>query len=768
MKKGSTVRKKLALIIVLSAFAAAAVGAACFFRFHEWQRFDIGRITSADRSAVVLDSEGQVIAVVSGAEKRLPIRISELSETTKFAFVSAEDARFYEHSGIDIRRIFGAAWADIKALSLKQGASTIGQQLIKLSHLSGEKTFGRKLEEAVLTTRMEAELTKDEILELYLNYVYFGGGFYGIETAALGYFGVHASELSAAQAAQLAGILKAPALYAPHLDPERSLERRNTVLSLMAKYGHLSEEECVRAKNEPCILINGLKEERTAFIDYALAEAAEKLGITRAELLRSGCRICTTLESGAEAALTAIMEDDRRFPTENAQAACVLLRSDGGIAAMCGGRGEDAAGGFNRAAAMERQPGSLIKPILCYAPAIESLGCTGATVLEDRETDFSGYAPTNAGGKYYGAVTLRFAVSESLNVPAVAMLRRVGTENAVAFAEKLGISFENEHIGLALALGGFTRGVSPLEMAGAYNCFNTGGEYFAPFAVATIELDGATVYEHAAEGRRVMRAETAFIMADILRSAVTDGTAGALSGLGFPIAAKTGTNLDEAGGVRDVWTAAFAGDYTACLWVGTDSAALGSLPAGTTGGNCACPLLAALFSALPAERTADIADRKAPDGVVLCRLDGKTLLSDGVALLATAYTPPEDVIEEYFPARSAPREESTIWRTPEPPSVVGWLPDADGNPVIGFTAGDARLRYELFRCGKNGEGERLIAELGGQTGGISYTDFTAVPGETYFYWIRTVNPLIAAAGGEAVSAPSRRMRVVVPYTGAAG
>lgn len=751
-------RRRFVLAAAFIVLLAVFVGAFRYFRVDRWRRFDPALITGADRSLIITDSEGGVICVASGEQKRIPVPIKALSETTKFAFVSAEDVRFYEHRGIDIRRIFGAALADIKAGKLKEGASTIGQQLIKLSHLSGEKTFTRKLEEAYLTTRLEAAYSKDEILEMYLNFVYFGGGFYGIEAASLGYFGVHAADLSTAQAAQLAGILKAPSVYAPHLNPELSLARRNNILNLMRKYGHISAEECEEAKQEECVLANGIPEERTAFTEFAIREAAQKLGITRAELLRSGCTVVTTLDPAASSALSSLTAEDALFPSENAQTAAVILSRDGSIAAMCGGR---TGGSFNRAADMERQPGSLIKPILCYAPALESGICTAATVLEDREKDFDGYAPGNAGGKYCGFVTVRRAVADSLNIPAVELLTQVGLQNAVAFAEKLGISFENEHIGLALALGGFTRGVSPLEMAGAYNAFNTDGNYLEPFAVREISRDGELLYCHAAQAVRAMGEGTAFIIRDILRTAAADGTASALSALGFPVAAKTGTNLDSDGGVRDVWTAAIAGEYTACVWFGTDDASLGCLPPGTTGGNTACVFIANLLAALPREKLT--ADEPPPAGVVSCRLDAEALQNAHAALLATEYTPQMLVISEYFTERTAPKEVSSVWLPPSPPREVGWYPDADGNPVICFTAEEARFAYRIFRCSAAGGGERLIAEVTGQTGQIGWTDHTAVPGESYFYWVVTVNPLIETDGAPAVSAESRRMRVVVLY-----
>lgn len=753
--------KLISLFSGITAAAFVLVLAGEFASAAATLKFDSALITGADRSVILLDSSGNEIASASGSEQRFTVKLRDLPDRVKYAFISAEDARFYKHCGVDIVRVFGAAWADLRAMRLKEGASTIGQQLIKLSHLSGEKTAERKVGEAYLTLAMERRFTKDEILEMYLNFVYFGGGFYGVETAALGYFGVHARELTAAQAAQLAGILKAPSLYAPHLDMERSLKRRSTVLSLMEKYGYLTEAERIEADAEPCVLKNGIPGGDSCFIRYALDEAAAALGMDKNALISSGVRIHTTLDSSVERITNAIMERSDLFPCENAQGALVLVERGGAIRAMNGSRrrGGGETDRLDRASAMERQPGSLIKPVICYAPAIDRGIITAAAVLTDEKKDFGGYSPREAGGEYRGKGTVREALARSLNVPAVEVLAKLGAENGAAFAKKLGISFENEHIGLPLALGGFTYGVSPLEMAGAYAAFAAGGEYYKPYSVERVELDGQVLYEHADAGERVMKSGTAFIIGDMLRSAAAFGTASALSELALPIAAKTGTNLDENGGVRDVWTAAFSGEYTAVCWMGTDSAALGALPAGSTGGNSACLAIKALFSALPREKTS--AMPAVPEDVISSRLDRGALFEKNEYLLATGYTPEDETLEEYFLIGTEPREISAFWLPPEPPREVLLTFNGRGRPVIRFTAGDERLVYRLYRSGDGGE--RLIAELTAGDGEKGYVDHTALNGGIYTYTLRAVNPMIVIGGEAAESGPSRAMRAFIPY-----
>ena len=246
---------------ILLAFALAATCFVLFFavsllKLDAWKEFDPENILGAPETLILYDKDDNEALRLHAAEDRVSVSISEVPKHMRMAFISAEDARFYEHPGVDLIRIAGAAWQDIKAGSYVQGASTITQQLIKLSHLSADKTISRKLEEAVLAYQMEKKYSKDEILEMYLNYVYFGRGYYGVEAAALGYFGTHASELSIAQAATLAGILKSPTNYAPHLKPDDCLRRRNNIISLMHEYGYISQEECDAAVAEPVKIQN--------------------------------------------------------------------------------------------------------------------------------------------------------------------------------------------------------------------------------------------------------------------------------------------------------------------------------------------------------------------------------------------------------------------------------------------------------------------------------------------------------------------------------
>ena len=657
------------LKILLLCVATAAVlfflfGAVNTFGVDEWADFDVYRITGCDRTTVILDADDQELTKLHGSEDRIWVSLNELSQDTLHAFVSAEDARFFEHDGVDIIRIAGAVVADIKAGGYVQGASTISQQLIKLSHLSSEKTISRKAEEAALAYEMERRYSKSEILEMYLNYVYFGGGYYGIEAASLGYFGVHASELTLSQSAMLAGILKSPSGYAPHINYAASIKRRDNILRLMNEYGYITEESRNEASAERPTIIKCKQEQYSGYYtDAAAKSAAAILGITVDELIRGGYTIYTTMERNIQSCCESLFENDELFPAEDSEGAIVVLEpSSGLVLAMVGGRSYSGSLSFNRAADIRRQPGSVIKPVIAYAPAFEYLGYTAADMILDEETVFADYMPSNYGDKYYGWVTLREAVTKSLNIPAVKTLSAVGIDRAKAFAESLGIEFDPEDNSLALALGGFTYGVSPLQIAGAYSCFASGGLYSTPSLIRKItNRTGATVYEYRAEKRRVISAGNAYILTSMLKSVVTEGTGHRLNNLNIPIAGKTGT-VGLAGGNRDAWMVGYTPEYTAVAWQGYDSDRLGLLPSSATGGTYPALMLYELFKQLyPNGREGDF-DK--PNGVRQCVIDLLALKRSHEIALANGMTPESSRMTEYFTEETAPVTFSKYWRLP--------------------------------------------------------------------------------------------------------
>ena len=724
------------LKILLLAVTAAAVlfllcGAVKTLGMDRWVDFDVYRITGCDRTSIIYDGQSDVVTRLHGVQDRTWVSISELQPSTVYAFISAEDARFFEHEGVDVIRIAGAIVADIKAGSYVQGASTISQQLIKLSHLTSEKTISRKAEEAALAYEMERQYSKEDILEMYLNYVYFGGGYYGIEAAAEGYFGVHASDLTLDQSAMLAGILKSPSGYAPHINYAASINRRNNILRLMRDYGYITDDEKKQASaRRPTILHDKREEYSGYYTDAVTKSAAALMGITVDELIRGGYSIYSAMDSDIQHYCEEMFKNGELFPAEDSEAAIVVLEpSTGMVVAMVGGRSYTGGISFNRATDIRRQPGSVIKPVITYAPAFEYLNYTAADMILDEETTFADYTPSNYGNKYYGWVTVREAVTKSLNVPAVKTLSAVGVYRAKDFAKRCGIEFDDKDDSLALALGGFTYGVSPLQIAGAYSCFASGGIYNTPTLIKKItDRNGLTVYEYRQDSRRVMSEANAYILTSMLKSVVTEGTGHRLNTLDIPIAGKTGT-VGLANGNRDAWMAGYTPEYTAVVWQGYDSDRLGLLPSSATGGTYPALMLYELFNHIyPDGRSGDF---EKPESVKQYSIDAKTLKKQHKVVLANAMTPQSSRVTEYFTEETAPEDVSGYWAVPGSAQNLLAVRE-EGGVMVSFDCPDDFGMYTLWRS-EAGKAEKPLMTWDGREGHIEYIDAAVKPGKGYRY-----------------------------------
>lgn len=750
------------LKILLLAVTAAAVlfllcGAVKTLGMDRWVDFDVYRITGCDRTSIIYDGQSDVVTRLHGVQDRTWVSISELQPSTVYAFISAEDARFFEHEGVDVIRIAGAIVADIKAGSYVQGASTISQQLIKLSHLTSEKTISRKAEEAALAYEMERQYSKEDILEMYLNYVYFGGGYYGIEAAAEGYFGVHASDLTLDQSAMLAGILKSPSGYAPHINYAASINRRNNILRLMRDYGYITDDEKKQASaRRPTILHDKNEEYSGYYTDAVTKSAAALMGITVDELIRGGYSIYSAMDSDIQHYCEEMFKNGELFPAEDSEAAIVVLEpSTGMVVAMVGGRSYTGGISFNRATDIRRQPGSVIKPVIAYAPAFEYLNYTAADMILDEETTFADYTPSNYGNKYYGWVTVREAVTKSLNVPAVKTLSEVGVERAKDFAKRCGIEFDDKDDSLALALGGFTYGVSPLQIAGTYSCFASGGIYNTPTLIKKItDRNGLTVYEYRQDSRRVMSEANAYILTSMLKSVVTEGTGHRLNTLDIPIAGKTGT-VGLANGNRDAWMAGYTPEYTAVVWQGYDSDRLGLLPSSATGGTYPALMLYELFNHIyPDGRSGDF---EKPESVKQYSIDAKTLKKQHKAVLANAMTPQSSRVTEYFTEETAPEDVSGYWAVPGSAQNLLAVRE-EGGVIVSFDCPDDFGMYTLWRS-EAGKAEKPLMTWNGREGHIEYIDAAVKPGKGYRYRV-TVKHEELLIGDEPVEGPTTRYAFV--------
>lgn len=736
-----------ALIGVLLLFCAAFY---VFFDVPDWQKLDISRLSALAQTSSMYDMNGELMSELRGSENRIIVSLDEIPLHTRQAFIAAEDLRFYDHRGIDVYRILGALRSNLKSGSLAEGASTITQQLAKLTHLSAEKTIRRKLEEINLAFQIEKVYNKDEILAMYLNTVYFGRGAYGIQAAAQAYFGVDAEDLTLNQSASLAAIIKAPSIYAPHISPSNNRSRRQYILSVMAENGFISQEEKQAAFDESIWVLAQEAEKQlySWYIDEALRESAELLGLSADEVIQGGFKIYTAYDARLQSIADEVYADSSFFPaaasdgTPIQSAMAVVDTNNGAVLAMIGGRDYTVRRGLNRATQMRRQPGSALKPLAVYGPALE-LGYTTASVLLDEKTSFGGYTPRNAGDRYYGLVTMRTAIRNSLNTTAVRLLEEIGLDASIQYLNKMGIPTRNSDRNLSLALGSMTYGVTPVELAAAYVPYANGGIYHQPYCVERIEtVDGSNVYERKDSGKQVLSAQNAFLMTSLLQSVVSSGTGTRMLAANTPIAGKTGT-VSMTGGNRDIWMTAYTPEISVAVWMGYDQTdAKHKISNGITGGRNTASLAAAFFKKAYADR--EKPDFSQPDGLVWLTLDKRALTSRGSIMLASDKTPKEYRLSEVFAASNRPYAVSDIWQAPDAPSSFYVAHNASGYPELHFKASsDARYRIQRDSVGESVILTEMIASSGQA---LSFLDSTAQAGILYTYRIIPIHEELLQQG----------------------
>lgn len=513
-------------------------------------------------------------------------KLSTLPENLKNAFISIEDKSFYSHHGLNYKRIIKAGINNVLSHSLKEGASTISQQLIKNTHLSSEKTFERKIKEIVLTKKLEKAHTKDEILECYLNVIYYGNNCYGIESASQYYFSKPASKLELEECALLAGMVKSPNKYSPILKQATALERRNLVLSEMQKDGYISQEHFLRASQQP-INLNLQSEEQNALNSYsqaALDEACEILKVPAKTIAINGYKIHTYLDKDKQLALKeSLLKEDFNCADH---AAIVLDCKRHAITAY-------QANSAYKVLDAKRQPGSLIKPIIAYAPALNEDIISPSTQILDEQLALGEYNPKNVDGKFRGYVSATEALSKSINIPAIKVLSYVGIDKAKAYAESMGLEFDEGDNSYALALGGMRYGTNIKQIAQSYSTFANMGKYAdAKFVEYITDASGKILYHHKPTEQQVLREDASYLLTTMLQDAATNGTAKVLKELNIPIAAKTGT-VGKGKDNIDAWCVAYTPEEVCATWVGN----LDNTPITVAGGNQPARCVKNYFSA---------------------------------------------------------------------------------------------------------------------------------------------------------------------------
>lgn len=596
-------------------------------------------------------------------QKRFPVELSHIPDIMVKATIAIEDRKFYNHWGVDIIGITRAVIQNIKAGRTVQGASTITQQLARNLFLTQERTIVRKLKEILLAIQIERRYSKDEILNMYFNQIYYGNGAYGIEAAALSFLGKHVGELNLYEAALLAALPKSPIYFDPFKNPEKALVRRNIVLNAMKETGEIGDKEAERAKNAPLLLNQKINTFSNApyFIEEIRRRVVRRYGENM--LYRNGLDIYTTLDSDLqEKAISSLewwlerTEKMYRFKVEKdtskkdttggmtkyIQGSIVAIEAEtGAVRSLVGGRDFEESE-FNRATQAKRQPGSAFKPFV-YTACIDNGFTPSDEVLDIPIVIVSGgeeYSPANYDHKFKGPVTIRKALALSRNLAAVRLIRYIGEQTVVEYARKMGIKSQLKAV-TSLSLGACE--VTPLELTSAYSVFPNLGVRIEPYFIEKIEhRDGDLIYEHKIQKEEVIAPATAFVMTDLMRSVIEEGTAVGVRLRGFsrPAAGKTGTTDD----FSDAWFVGFTPDLVCGVWVGFDTRK--RIVRGATGATFAVPLWTKFMD--EATKGKPVKEFKIPNGVV------SRTVCDVTHKLANEYCP--HTRKEFYIAGTEPTE----------------------------------------------------------------------------------------------------------------
>ena len=698
--------KKISLIVVASVlallFIVASVFASIFFSISRSETFDQNKLINANMKIEVYGDDGNLLSDKSLFNSQY-ISLSKIPKETVDAFISIEDKTFYSHNGINPKRIVKAILNNISKGKASQGASTISQQLIKNTHLSSEKTYSRKIKEISLALEMEKELSKDEILENYLNVIYYGNNIYGIENASQFYFSKSASELTLEEGATLAALIKSPGLFDPIQQKERCLKRRNLVLSEMEKDGKISQEVAQKARETDLVLkINETFDRgQNTYSQGAIMEAEEILKMPAKQIAIGKYKTHTFFSKEKQDALKAAIDaEELGFD----QAGISINNLTHGIEAFYG------KSAYN-VLKTKRQPGSTIKPLLVYAPALNENIVSPATKILDEEININGYKPQNFEKTFRGHLSTREALSLSSNIPAVKILSYVGIPKAKRYATRLGIKFDENDNGYALALGGMTYGTNIKTLAAAYTTFANNGKFYGAKFIKKIEDEnGKTIYEAKFVPDEVFREDSNYLMVSMMETSATKGTSKRLASLPFQIAGKSGT-VGVGATNSDAFSVALTTKDTVATWVGDLT---GNNIGYLTGGKAPTDMIKNYFKAI--YKTETPKDFRVPSSITEVEIDALEYENNNIVQTANDFTPSRYKLTEVFSRFNLPKEKSTNFLKVEPATLNGKI--VNGNYVFEFDA-QSHITYELYRI-ENDE-NKLVKTFGGQNGKVTYT-----------------------------------------------
>lgn len=626
-KKKSHLKKFFLIILSLLILLLVSAGGIVFAMIKTAPVLDTKQILDLDETSVIYDNKGNSIddVITTGENgvviKRTVIPFKSMPDNLKNAFISIEDERFRSHKGIDLKRIAGALFIDVKnKITHKsnniQGGSTITQQLIKNRIFLDDSTqnrlsIKRKVQEAYLAVQLEKKLSKDQILEAYLNTIYLGGNAHGVEAAANQYFNKSAKDLSLVECAFLAGMNKGPSLYYPfsksnEKDPSLIINRTKTVLSKMLENGFIDEnkyESAIKDLDSKKLVFTQTQKNPNKYnyewfsrpvVEQVKSDLKTQYNYSNKQItdlfMDGGLKIYTTMDKDIQDKAQNIIDNDPMFNNVynengkkvNPQAgASIMDYHTGEVKALIGGRGSQAPGSYNRAYSsnFRRAVGSSIKPLTVYSPAIDTEMATAATVIDDSPLDSSigkkyltngkPYDPKNDTGTYSGPQTLRNALKESINVIAVKLEDQLGLNVGAKYADKFGITLDSVDKSSisALSLGQLHYGTNPLTMAAAYGVFGNNGVYSYPILYTkVVDKSGKVILESKYKTKKVLSPQSAYIMYDLLKGPVSDGGTGPGARFANMVRGKTGTATDS----KDLWFCGLTTYYSGAVWIGND------------------------------------------------------------------------------------------------------------------------------------------------------------------------------------------------------
>lgn len=634
--------KKIKIFIIcllIPCVAAAAAWLALFepsVNLFGFIPLDEAKLLNSGRTVAVIGPGEQNDDVFYG-DGKIFCPIDSLDDCTLNAFIAIEDKRFYSHHGIDLLRIVSAAKNNILSGKVKEGASTITQQLVKNTHLSGEKTLRRKINEIRIARELDRKYDKKTILENYLNVIYFGNNIFGIGAAAERYFGKAAENLTLPESALLAGIINSPAAYNPFVHPDAAVKRRNLVLRCMLEQNMISGDRYSEAICDvPAFADAGYFD---LFASKAVNEAKTKLSLGSAKLFAGNYTICSQRDKTLSDRCAEIVS---RHAVKGAFTEILVADNDSGA---CIANISDAPYDISN---IRRQPGSTLKPFVCYAPALEKRLVYTVSPILDEKIDIAGYSPENHDKKYHGWISVSDALAHSYNIPAVKLLRANGVGYAMKTARLFGLEFDKTDNSLALALGAMKNGVTLDKLAESYMTLARGGVHTRLYYdSAVFDADGNCVYSHTGDNQRAIGDDTAFLVTDMLMKCVSDGTAGRLKNCcKAHVAAKTGT-VGTPDGNSDAYCVAYCPEYTVAVRISAPNK--NAMPNEISGGTRPSTIAAEILTELnPSGKFAP------PASVTAIEIDLSELHGKRRIVPARPDCPARNKLSAYFSKRNMP------------------------------------------------------------------------------------------------------------------